>query len=278
MTTTDFETLRFKVKGGVAWVRLNRPDRLNAFTPEMWAEMRALGRELLADPGDIRVLVVSGEGRAFSSGIDTSVFSSGFGVTDLDDDGAPPRHEDPSVNAILTAQDAYNWLAEVPFVTVAAIRGFALGAGLQLALACDIRIAARGTRLGLLELQYGILPDLGGTQRLPRIVGVGKAIELIATAAKIDADEALRIGLVERVVSDEELWEAADDLAATIAAQPPLAVRGMKRAVHAALDGRSVRDGLVLEAEGQAVCITSNDFREAITAFVEGRPPVYSAT
>ena len=277
MTTTDFETLRFKVKDGVAWVRLNRPDRLNAFTPEMWAELRALGRELLADSGDIRVLVVSGEGRAFSSGIDTSVFSSGFGVGDLDDDG-PRRHDDDAVNAILTAQDAYNWLAEVPFVTVAAMRGFALGAGLQLALACDIRIAARGTRMGLLELQYGILPDLGGTQRLPRIVGIGKAIELISTAAKIDADEAFRVGLVERVVSDEELWGAADDLAATIAAQPPLAVRGAKRAVHAALDGRSVRDGLVLEAEGQAVCLASNDFREAITAFVESRPPSYTAS
>ena len=278
MTTSEFETLRFKVKDGVAWVRLNRTDRLNAFTPQMWAEMRTLGRELLADPGDIRVLVVSGEGRAFSSGIDTSVFAEGLSVNDLADDDTPPRHDDPAVNAILTAQDAYNWLAEVPFVTVAAMRGFALGAGLQLALACDIRIAARGTRMGLLELQYGILPDLGGTQRLPRIVGIGKAIELISTAAKIDADEALRIGLVERVVSDEELWETADDLAATIAAQPPLAVRGAKRAVHAALDGRSVRDGLVLEAEGQAVCLASNDFREAITAFVEGRPPVYTAS
>jgi enoyl-CoA hydratase/carnithine racemase len=278
MTTSEFETLRFKVKDGVAWVRLNRPDRLNAFTPQMWAEMRTLGRELLADPGDIRVLVVSGEGRAFSSGIDTSVFAEGLSVNDLADDDTPPRHDDPAVNAILTAQDAYNWLAEVPFVTVAAMRGFALGAGLQLALACDIRIAARGTRMGLLELQYGILPDLGGTQRLPRIVGIGKAIELISTAAKIDADEALRIGLVERVVSDEELWETADDLAATIAAQPPLAVRGAKRAVHAALDGRSVRDGLVLEAEGQAVCLASNDFREAITAFVEGRPPAYTAS
>jgi enoyl-CoA hydratase/carnithine racemase len=275
---TEFETLRFKVKDGVAWVRLNRPDRLNAFTPQMWGELRALGRELLAEPGDIRVLVVSGEGRAFSSGIDTSVFSDGLTVTDLGDDETPSRHDNPAVNAILTAQDAYNWLAEVPFVTVAAMRGFALGAGLQLALACDIRIAARGTRMGLLELQYGILPDLGGTQRLPRIVGIGKAIELISTAAKIEADEAFRIGLVERVVSDEELWETADDLAATIAAQPPLALRGAKRAVHAALDGRSVRDGLVIEAEGQAACLASNDFREAITAFVEGRPPVYTAS
>src|SRR5688572_20945961 len=172
MTTTEFETLRFKVKEGVAWVRLNRPDRLNAFTPEMWHELRTLGRALLADPGDIRVLVVSGEGRAFSSGIDTSVFSSGLGVTELAEDDASPRHEDDAVNAILTAQDAYSWLAEVPFVTIAAMRGFALGAGLQLALACDIRVAARGTRMGLLELQYGILPDLGGTQRLPRIVGI----------------------------------------------------------------------------------------------------------
>jgi enoyl-CoA hydratase len=273
---TDFETLRFKVKDSVAWLRLNRPDRLNAFTPQIWGELRELGRSLLDDPGGIRVLVVSGEGRAFSSGIDTSVFSEVGSVSEFGDDGRS-RHDDPSVRAILTAQEAYNWFAEVPFVTIAAVRGFALGAGLQLALACDIRVVARGTRLGLLELQYGILPDLGGTQRLPRLVGPGKAIELIATAAKIDADEALRIGLVERVVADEELWEVADDLAATIAAQPPLAVRGAKRAIHAALDGRSVRDGLVVEAEAQAVCLASDDFGEAIRAFVEGRPPSYTA-
>src|SRR4030095_11150373 len=126
MTTTEFETVRFKVKDGVAWVRLNRPDRLNAFTPEMWAELRTLGRELLADPGHIRGLVVSGEGRAFSSGIDTSVFSSGFGVNDLADD-VPPRHEDAAVNAILTAQDAYNWLAEGAVVAGGGGAGVARG-------------------------------------------------------------------------------------------------------------------------------------------------------
>lgn len=272
---TDFETLRYKQKDHVAWLRLNRPDTLNSFTPQMWAEMRAIGRALLADPGEVRALVVSGEGRAFSSGIDTSVFAEGLSAESLADDG-PARHDDPTVAAILTAQDSYTWLAEAPFVTIAAVRGFALGAGLQLALACDIRIVARGTRLGLLELKYGILPDLGGTQRLPRLVGSGKAIELIATAAKIDADEALRIGLVERVVGDEELWQTADALAEQIAAQPPLAVRGAKRAVHAALDGRSVREGLVIEAESQAACLTSADFTEAITAFLEGRPPEYT--
>lgn len=270
----QFETLRFEQAGPVATVVLNRPDKLNSFTPQMWAELRTLGTSLVADPGDIRALVVRGEGRAFSSGIDTSVFAEGLSAESLGDD-APPRHEDPTVAAILRAQDSYTWLAEAPFVTIAAVRGFALGAGLQLAIACDIRVVARGTRLGLLELQYGILPDLGGTQRLPRIVGAGKAIELITTAAMIDADEALRIGLVERVVEDDDLDGAADSLATQIAAQPPLAVRGAKRAVHAALDGRSVRDGLVVEAEGQAVCLTSSDFREAIAAFVEGRPPKY---
>jgi enoyl-CoA hydratase/carnithine racemase len=275
-----FETIRYESDGPVGRLVLDRPASLNSMTIRMWSELRTLGRSLLDDPGELRALVVTGEGRAFSSGLDTSVFGGGAnsGLAELAAEEAEPPDPDPAVAGILVAQEAFTWLEEAPFATIAAIRGYALGGGLQLALACDIRIAARGTRMGLLELQYGILPDLGGTQRLPRIVGVGKAIELIATAAKIDADEALRIGLVERVVSDEELWETADDLAATIAAQPPLAVRGMKRAVHAALDGRSVRDGLVVEAEGQAVCIASNDFREAITAFVEGRPPAYTAT
>lgn len=273
--TTDFETIRLETDGNVATLLLNRPDRLNAFTVQMWAEMRELGERLVRDPGDIRALVVRGEGRAFSSGIDTSVFTGERGIEAIGAD-APARHADPKVNAILNAQDAYTWLAEAPFVTIAAIRGYALGAGLQLALACDIRIMARGTQVGMLEHKYGILPDLGGTQRLPRIVGPGKAIEMITTAARLDADEALRIGLAERLTGEEELDAVAAELAETIAAQPPLAVRGAKRAVHAALDGRSVRDGLVVEAEGQAVCLASDDFREAITAFAEGRPPHYS--
>lgn len=271
----EFETIRLETDGHVASLVLNRPDRLNSFTVQMWAEMRELGQRLVADPGDIRALVVRGEGRAFSSGIDTSVFTGGSGIEAIGTD-APARHPDPKVNAILNAQDAYTWLAEASFVTIAAIRGYALGAGLQLALACDIRIVARGAHLGLLEHKYGILPDLGGTQRLPRIVGPGKAIELITTAARIDADEAQRIGLVERLVDDEDLDAVAAELAATIAAQPPLAVRGAKRAVHAALDGRSVRDGLVVEAEGQSLCLASSDFGEAITAFAQDRPPRYT--
>ena len=155
------------------------------------------------------------------------------------------------------------------------MRGHALGAGLQLALACDLRVASEGTRLGLLEARYGLMPDLTGTQILPRIVGPAKAKELIFTAAVIDADEALRIGLVNRVVPDAELEAAVGELAEQVAAQPPIAVRGAKRAVDAAA-GVPVRDGVRHEQRGQAECIGSTDFREAIGAFREGRPPSYT--
>ncbi len=110
---------------------------------------------------------------------------------------------------VMRTQESYSWLETAPFATIAAVRGYALGAGLQIALACDLRIFARGTSVGLLELKYGIMPDLGGTQRLPRLVGPGKAKEMIFTSARIDAGEAYRIGLCEQLVSNEELEEAA---------------------------------------------------------------------
>ncbi len=273
-------TLRFEQQDHVGRLTLARPDTLNAFTVEMWSEMRALGAALLADPGDLRALVVIGEGRAFSSGIDTSVFTANTTAGDSGVMGAlgsmgDDADADPVAATILGAQEAYTWLAEAPFATIAAVRGYALGAGLQLALTCDLRVVARGTKLGLLEFKYGIIPDLGGTQRLPRLIGAGKAKELIFTAAKFDADEAERLGVAERVVSDEELDEEAFGLARAIAAQPPLAVQGAKRAVEAAGSGLTVREGLRVEAAAQAVCLRSDDMKEAITAFVEGREPVY---
>jgi enoyl-CoA hydratase/carnithine racemase len=272
-TLPSYDTIRVEVDGHVGRLVLDRPDKLNSFTLAMWGELRDLGTRLLADPGDLRALVVIGEGRAFSSGIDTSVFSGGGDP--FESSGEHERHADPVINDILRTQEAYTWLEEVPFATIAAVRGYALGAGLQLALACDIRVLARGTQVGLLEFKYGILPDLGGTQRLPRLVGPGKAKELIFTAARVDAEEALRIGIAERIVEDDELDAAAAELAETIAAQPPLAVRGAKRAVAAAAAGVSVRDGLMVEAEGQSACLRSDDMKEAIAAFVEQRPPVY---
>ncbi len=269
----EYETVRFERDEHVGWLRLHRPDKLNAFSIQMWRELAALGSRL-RDDADLRVVVVMGEGRAFSSGIDTSVFAESNGTDEVLTDGTTTRHDDPAVDAILRTQDAYTWLEESPFATIAAVRGYALGAGLQLALACDIRVVARGTKLGLLEFKYGIIPDLGGTQRLPRLVGPGKAKELIFTAARIDAEEAYRIGIAERIVADEDLEASVSELAAEISAQPPLAVCNAKRAVAAA-SVLPVRDGLVVEAEGQAECLRSDDMKEAIAAFVEQRPPVY---
>jgi enoyl-CoA hydratase/carnithine racemase len=270
-----YATLRFERDGSVGWLRLFRPDRLNAFTPEMWRELRELG-EQLRDDAELRALVVIGEGRAFSSGIDTSVFAGdGLGGDTLDEGAdAGTRDDDPVVDAIMRTQDSYTWLEEAPYATIAAVRGYALGAGLQLALACDLRVMAEGTKVGLFEFKYGILPDLGGTQRLPRLVGAAKAKELIFTTAQIDADEAFRIGLAERLVPDADLEPTVRDLATTIAAQPPLAVQGAKRAVNAA-GTMSTRDGLRVEAEGQAACLRSDDMKEAIAAFVERRAPSY---
>jgi enoyl-CoA hydratase/carnithine racemase len=278
VVTTPFTTIRFERRDHVGWLTLDRPKRLNAFTITMWRELRALGKELV-DDSELRALVVIGEGRAFSSGIDTSVFTGGAEGDEAVDgieggDGAGSRHADPTVDGILRTQEAYSWLEAASYPTIAAVRGYALGAGLQLALACDLRVFARGSEVGLLEHKYGILPDLGGTQRLPRVVGAAKAKEMIFTAMRIDADEAYRIGLCERLVDDDALEREAESLAASIATQPPLAVRGAKRAV-AASSVLPVADGLVVEAEAQAVCLRSADMREAIAAFAEGRTPAY---
>jgi len=273
---TTYETIEFERADGIGRLRMNRPDRLNSFTIAMWHEMRTLGLEI-RDDADLRAVIVSGHGRAFSSGIDTSVFTSGSSDSIEGGADAGSRHPDPTVDGILRAQEAYSWLADARYPTIAAVHGYALGAGLQLALACDIRVFARQTKVGLLEHKYGILPDLGGTQRLPRVVGASKAKELIWTAAQIDAEESYRIGLCDRLVDESDLDAEVTALATTIAEQPPLAVQGAKRAVDASAR-LSVADGLVYEAEQQRICLRSDDMREAITALVESRAPEYKGT
>lgn len=272
------ETLAYERIGHVGWLRLNRPDRLNAMTLQMWAEMAKLGTELAGDDR-LRALVVIGQGRAFSSGIDRAELAAGAGAELFSEAGsgaATPTDpaQDRLVAAITELQSAYKWLAEAPYPTIAAVRGYALGGGLQLALACDVRIVARGTKLGLPEHRYGLLPDLGATWWLPRLVGTAKAKEIIFTGERFDAEEAVRIGIVDRLVDDGELEKAAGALAETIAAQPPLAVRGAKRAVDAAAS-QSLAENLLQVARAQAACIRSSDFLEALTALAEGRAPCY---
>jgi enoyl-CoA hydratase/carnithine racemase len=278
------QTISYEQVGAVGWLRLNRPERLNAMTVEMWEELAKLG-ETLGDDASLRCLVVMGEGRAFSSGIDVEhllsgggagLFSeAGKGVGGPSDSPSSGRGmEDKLVTRIGDLQEAYTWLADAPYPTIAAIRGYALGGGLQLALACDLRIAARGTKLALPEHKYGLLPDLGGTYWLPRIVGPAKAKELIFTGDVIDSEEALAIGLVNRLVEDADLESAATALAERIAGQPPIAVRGSKRAIDKA--GRqSLGEGLREAAVGQAECIRSADFLEAMSANLEKRPASY---
>jgi enoyl-CoA hydratase/carnithine racemase len=269
------ETLEFERRGRVGWLRLNRPEKLNAMNALLWAELAALGPQL-RDDHDLRAVVVTGNGRAFSAGIDLASF-----------DPAVPGDRPPAVltdrateereQAIAEVQEGYLWLHEAWYPTIAAVRGYAFGAGFQLALACDLRVAARGTRFGMLEAKYGLMPDLTGTQFLPRVVGPSKAKELIFTAAQVDANEALRIGLVNQVVDDGELESTVEALAERLAGQPPIAIRWAKQAVDAA--GRlPVREGLRFEHRGQAECVGSADFQEAIAAFREGRPPVYSGS
>jgi enoyl-CoA hydratase/carnithine racemase len=272
----EYQTLHISRNDGAVTLTLNRPDRLNAQTPEMWRELADLGQRLLSDDST-RVLVVRGAGRSFSSGLDTSVFAEGIlgavSAADLSDGGA--LHADATVDATLRAQGAFTWLEDSPFVTVAAIHGHALGAGLQIALACDLRIATQSAQLGLLEFRYGIIPDLGATQRLPRLVGLGKAKELVFSAAQIDGEEALRIGLVERVVADDAFDEAVEEWLMLFAHQPPLAVRAAKRALN--ISGTvPMTDGLRFEAEQQRACLHSADMGEAILAMMERRVPRYT--
>jgi enoyl-CoA hydratase/carnithine racemase len=278
------QTISYEQVGPVGWLRVNRPERLNAMTIEMWEELAKLG-ESLGDDASLRCLVVMGEGRAFSTGIDVEHLLSGGGSGLFAEAGkgsgvAPESPssgrgmEDKLVTRIGDLQEAYTWLADAPYPTIAAMRGYALGGGLQLALACDLRIAARGTKLALPEHKYGLLPDLGGTYWLPRIVGPAKAKELIFTADVIDAENALAIGLVNRVVEDADLESAATALAEKIAGQPPIAVRGSKRAIDKACR-QSLGEGLREAAVGQAECIRSADFLEAMKANLEKRPPIY---
>jgi enoyl-CoA hydratase/carnithine racemase len=278
------QTISYEQNGPVGWLRLNRPERLNAMTLEMWEELAKLG-ESLGDDATIRCLVVIGEGRAFSSGIDVEHLLSGGGgnlfseagkgaASSAESPSSGGRMEDKLVGRIADIQEAYTWLADAPYPTIAALRGYALGGGLQLALACDLRVAARGTKLAMPEHKYGLLPDLGGTYWLPRIVGPARAKELIFTGETIDADEALRIGLVNRLVEEADLEAAVAALADKIAGQPPIAVRGSKRAIDKA-SGQSLGEGLRDAAVGQAECIRSADFVEAMKANLEKRPPVY---
>jgi enoyl-CoA hydratase/carnithine racemase len=261
------------IDGHIATLALNRPDKLNAQTPAMWLHLAdVLGPELIANR-DIRVLIVEGKGRSFSAGIDISTFTAR--PSDNGDAGSQldPGASDP-VEGVRHVQRGFDWLESAPFLTIAKVHGHALGAGMQLALACDIRIAADDVVMGLLETNWGLMPDLGGTVWLPRLIGPARAIEMMVTAEKLRADELERLGIVNRVVARDQLDAAVRDLAERVAQRPPLAVRGAKEAVRNGW-GQDTDTGMYAAARAQVPCMSSRDFVEAAKAFLEQREPVY---
>jgi enoyl-CoA hydratase len=263
---SGYQTIRYQRQGDVGTLTLARPGKRNAQNPLMWQELARLGADLLPDE-TLRCLVVTGEGPAFSAGID---LVEGIGGLLADFAGQPADAR--SLDAGQAAAGTFGWIPDLGCPSVAAVRGHAYGAGLQLALACDFRIFAEGAQVGLLETRYGLLPDMGATVRLPRIVGESRARELILLGDIIDADEALRIGLANRVVPGDDLEAAAAQFAARLAAQPPLAVRGARRAIDAAWY-RDPQESFRLALEEQLRCLRSEDFAEARQAMAEGRTP-----
>jgi enoyl-CoA hydratase/carnithine racemase len=201
------------VVGEVARVTLCRPDRRNAQTPATWMALAAIGDSL---PADVRVVVVTGEGSSFSAGIDRRMFTpEGVpGEGSLGD--VTDRTDAEASQVIATYQDGFRWLRRPQFVSVASVRGHAVGAGFQLALACDLRVASEDAMFTMAEPSLGLVPDLGGTQPLVEAIGYARALEICATGRRFTAPEAERAGLVNLVVAGEQLDAATDDLVAAL--------------------------------------------------------------
>jgi enoyl-CoA hydratase len=248
----------YEVADHVATITLNRPEVRNAMNTPLREAMSERFTALAADD-DVRVIVVTGAGdKAFSAGADIREFVEPLVPTQF-------REQRRRL-------DFRQVMDRCPQPIIAAIRGIALGGGLELALACDIRIAGDDALLGLTEVNLAIIPGGGGTQRLPRLVGRGKALEMILTGQRIGAAEALRIGLVERVVPAAEVMDAARALARELAGRAPVAMRYAKEAVVKGL-GMSLDDGLRLEGDLSTLLRTTEDRLEGARAFLEKRKP-----
>jgi len=253
------------VKDGVATLTLNRPDRLNALSVAMLdALLEALPR--LADDGAVGVVVLTGAGRGFCAGGDVKAMAEGREL------GGDTLEE--KAQGLRAKMEVSRWLHEMPKPTIAMVRGAAAGAGLSLALACDLRVAGDSARFATAFARVGYSGDFGGSWFLSQLVGTGKARELYYTADLLDAQQALALGLVNRVVPDARLDEETQALAARLAHGPRVALRYMKRNMNAAETG-SLKDCLDLEAWHHTRTGFTEDHREAARAFVEKREPTF---
>jgi enoyl-CoA hydratase len=251
-----YNTLIYEKKDNIGVLTVNRPDKLNALSNELTEELQHLLDEIEKDV-DLRVVVITGAGdKAFVAGAD---------INELVERDALKGRDVSRFRQALFAR-----IENLPVPVIAAVNGYALGGGLELALACNIRIASEKAQFGAPEVKLGIIPGDGGTQRLPRLVGLGRAMELVLTGDFIDAQEAHRIGLVNRVVSPDELMESVMTLAKKIASRPPLAVKYAKEAVNRSQEGDTA-SGYALESYLHALACTTEDKKEGVTAFLEKR-------
>lgn len=257
-----YEHILVERTGAIGRLTLNRPDKLNAFAGRMRDEIFE-GLEELDDPA-VRVVVVTGAGRGFCSGADVKYLSE---LLDREDAASFEKLLDAGRNVVTK-------IRAMVAPVIASVNGPAAGGGLNLALACDIRIASDKATFGQTFGRIGLAPDWGGLHFLPRLVGEAKAIELMMTAEMIDAEEALRIGLVNRVVAHDALAEETDKLAELVASRPPLSIRAIKRGVYES-ETRSLDETLDFETASQLDCFASADAREGVSAFFEKRKPEF---
>ena len=253
-----YETIVYEKTDGVAHVALNRPKKLNAFDGKMHEELYAALDDVASDVG-VRCVVLRGEGRGFSAGADLAGILEGS-------DG------DPDLGEYLrnTYSRLVKRMVSMEKPIVASLHGPVYGAGVGIALACDLRIAARSAKFSVAFIKIGLMPDAGVSFFLPRVVGLGRALEMSMLGDPVGADEALRTGLVNRVVPDGDLSEETAALASRLAAMPTAAIGRTKAALHTSFEG-DLGTGLEREAEGQTFCGYTADHREGVAAFFEKR-------
>jgi enoyl-CoA hydratase len=256
-----YTNLTFDVRDRIATITINRPDKLNALNDATLAELDAAIGEVIARK-DVGGAIVTGAGaKAFVAGAD---------IAELATQGSLDGRK-----RAMVGQQIFSRFEQSPKPVIAAINGFALGGGLELALACHIRIASDNAKMGLPEVKLGIGPGYGGTQRLPRLIGKGRALQLMLTAEMTDAAEAFRIGLVNKVVPQAELIATAEAMLKQILANGPLAVAFCIEAVNRGLD-TTLEEGLVIEANHFGLIATTADMKEGMKAFLEKRPASFT--
>jgi enoyl-CoA hydratase/carnithine racemase len=254
-------TLQYREDGAVATIRLNRPEKKNSLNAAMRDEMASLLSDLRHNPA-IRALVITGSDEIFCAGADISEM------------GGPADAESSYLHA-RDFQILFDQVESLPQPVVAAVSGYALGGGCELALAADFRIASETARFGLPEIKIGAFPGGGGTQRLPRLIGIAKAKEMILTGDPITAQEALAAGLVMKVVPVDKCLEAATDLAAKLAALPRLALQASKMLINGSFNV-DLATGLEFEARTFAAIAHTHDLAEGTQAFLEKRKPNFT--